>query len=670
MRGSIDMGDIAHFAGALVATAVLTALFSWLLRKHLSPIVTVLIANLLSIICATILAGYGNANGRDPNFAASFAQYALPQLVWLFVSLVRANRQGTKPTILPAVRQEPPLAERSIAEGIFAEAVPSPQPQPVGAPRSDDWHAQNLAAPPPQPTEGKPSRNVIMKHWRGQLSLGMSYWGIAALGNITIVVLAAVLGTAFTVDKGYVPSQLFWTLVAIWTAAGIIVVWQTVGTWRAATNHAARRVAMGKGTGWATAAKVALVLGVLSNVGQFSKAGVAQIGEAYNIAFNGDPSIEPYHLRVMRNGTEIEVIGGFKYGLTKDFESVVRASPQIRVVHLHSNGGRIGEGERLFNVIKARGLTTYVTSLCQSACTLAYSAGKERWIARGGQLGFHGPAFPGMTASDFSDVISNWRSLMVGQGIIGTFVDKALAVPSAEMWRPTLPELTAAHVVTHISTGAEFAASGYGAGVTKESMGEQLVKYLPALAAMRTRLPADFASVRDTYFDAYQSGQTESQLITLVRSKMMPLIEAHKAKADDSVLIDYARVTMEQYMALGQKNATMCYRYAAFGGANINISTEVPPALIQRELALAERVIATSAPRPPQNDQLLGVLSTRLSAAMANRFTPDKLALFQLTNVEPARHADYCALAIGIYQEILAMRPAEAGMILRSFHAQ
>jgi hypothetical protein len=372
----------------------------------------------------------------------------------------------------------------------------------------------------------------------------------------------------------------------------------------------------------------------------------------------------------MRNGTEIEIIGGFKYGLTNDFESVVRASPKIRVVHLHSNGGRIGEGERLFNVINTRGLTTYVRSLCQSACTLAYSAGKERWIARGGQLGFHGPAFPGMTASDFSDAIRDWKSLMVGQGIIGTFVDKALAIPSAEIWRPTLPELTAARVVTNVATGSEFAASGYGNGVTNESMGEQLVKYLPALAAMKSRLPTDFANVRDTYFEAYQSGHTEAQLITLVRSKLLPLIESHKAKADDSVLIDYAQVIIEQYMALGQKNATMCYRYAAFGGSNINIATELPQALIQRELALGERVIATSAPRPPQNDQILGVLSTRLSNALAKRFTPEKLALFQSTNVDPARHADYCALAIAMYQEILAMRPAEAGMLLRSFHSQ
>lgn len=664
------MADIGQFVGGIVATAVLTAIFTALLCKHLTPIVTVLVANLLSLVVATIVAGFGFANGRDPNFTASFAQYALPQLVWLFVSLIRANRGPEKPVVETTARRDPPLAAKYIAERIVEEAISAPPAPAVSAPKDDNWHSGNLAPPPAPAAVEMPSGNFIKKHWRGQLSLGMSYWGIAALGNVTIAILGAVLAASLSVDKGYAPSQLFWALVAIWIVVAVIVVWQTVGTWRAATNHAARQVASGKGTGWATAAKVALIFGFLSNIGQFTKAGVPQVSEAYDIAFNGDPSIESYSLRLMRNGTEIEVVGGFKYGLTNDFESVFRASPQIRVVHLHSNGGRIGEGERLFNAIKARGLMTYVPSLCQSACTLAYAGGKERWIARGGQLGFHGPAFPGMTATDFSDVIRNWKGLLVGQGVVGTFVDKALAVPSVEMWRPTLPELTAARVVTNVATGSEFAASGYGKAVTKEAIAEQLVKYLPALAAMRTRLPADFAGITDTYFDAYRSGQTEAQLITLVRGKIMPVIEAHKAKADDAVLIDYARVAMEQYMAIGQRNPTMCYRYAAFGGSNLNISAEVPPALIERELALGERVIATSAPRPPQNDKIVGVLATRLGNALAKRFPPDQVALLQSTTVQPARHGDYCNLAIAMYQEILAMRPPEAGMLLRSFQTQ
>jgi hypothetical protein len=45
----------------------------------------------------------------------------------------------------------------------------------------------------------------------------------------------------------------------------------------------------------------------------------------------------------MRNGTEIEISGGFKYGLNDDFLRILNAAPRVEVVHLNSLGGRIGE---------------------------------------------------------------------------------------------------------------------------------------------------------------------------------------------------------------------------------------------------------------------------------------------------------------------------------------
>ena len=46
----------------------------------------------------------------------------------------------------------------------------------------------------------------------------------------------------------------------------------------------------------------------------------------------------------MRDNSEIEISGGFKFGLTEDFEKAMREFPGIHVVHLNSVGGRIGEG--------------------------------------------------------------------------------------------------------------------------------------------------------------------------------------------------------------------------------------------------------------------------------------------------------------------------------------
>lgn len=179
----------------------------------------------------------------------------------------------------------------------------------------------------------------------------------------------------------------------------IVLVWQVVGTWRSATRHAAHRVAANRGTCWATAIKIMLVLGMMRTIVEFSQAGALQIAEMFDMAFRGDPSMPAYSLRVMRNGTEIEVTGGFKFGLTADFERVVSASPRIRVIYLTSIGGRIGEAAKLSDAIKKRGLVTYVATHCESACTLAFASGRERWVHQSGKLGFHGLAFPGMTST-------------------------------------------------------------------------------------------------------------------------------------------------------------------------------------------------------------------------------------------------------------------------------
>ena len=121
------------------------------------------------------------------------------------------------------------------------------------------------------------------------------------------------------------------------------------------------------------------------------------------MAFLGDPGIPAYSIRVMRNGTEAEITGGFKYGLSDDFSKILKASRQIKVVHLNSIGGRVGEAIKLGDVLRAQGVDTYVSLGCYSACTIAFAAGRNRFLRKGAALGFHAPAFPGMSSSELRD---------------------------------------------------------------------------------------------------------------------------------------------------------------------------------------------------------------------------------------------------------------------------
>ena len=175
---------------------------------------------------------------------------------------------------------------------------------------------------------------------------------------------------------------------------------------------------------------------------RFGQVGIPQVEAAWRMAYEGDPEVPAYSLRVVREGTELEITGGFKYGLTLQARALAAASPNLKVVHLSSIGGRIGEALELVKLLKERHLSTYVSTSCLSACTIAFIAGENRYLKAGGKLGFHRESFAGVESSDLM------RKLLLDAGIERPFVDRVAAQSAAGMWYPSLGELQAAHVVT------------------------------------------------------------------------------------------------------------------------------------------------------------------------------------------------------------------------------
>jgi hypothetical protein len=226
---------------------------------------------------------------------------------------------------------------------------------------------------------------------------------------------------------------------------------------------------------------------------EFGNAGAPQITESYRMAFMDDPGTPAYSIRIMRNGTEAKITGGFKYGLSDDFLRILRASPQIRVVHLNGIGGRTGEAEKLNKFIRVHGLVTYVSYQCISACTLAFAGGHERWLREGAVLGFHAPAFPGMNDADLADAVTVQKDLFAAAGFEPGFISRALATPNKDVWTPSSDELLRARAITAVSDGSNFAAS---------EMAAKLTKVLQVLGTMKERLPTDYGSIIDGFYDS------------------------------------------------------------------------------------------------------------------------------------------------------------------------
>lgn len=304
----------------------------------------------------------------------------------------------------------------------------------------------NAGAAPSAPPSG---RNFIVRHWRGELKLWVSYWIIVLVGNFAAALVIGVIVATVRLKGSFYPPGIFAAFIGIWLCALLVSVWQFVGVWRSARRYKHERRAAGRFRFWGYAAQVMCVIGTLGAIATFARQGAPQIREAYRMAFENDPDIPDYAISVTRDGAWAEIVGGVKYGLTDEFAKILAEPNRIKVVRLDSLGGRLGEAQRLYALIRDRGLSTYVSSRCMSACTLAFAGGRERYLRKGATLGFHRGSFPGVKESELDDVQG---AVFRQAGFDAKFIATALSTPNTGMWRPSEEELLKARVVTRVAT--------------------------------------------------------------------------------------------------------------------------------------------------------------------------------------------------------------------------
>jgi hypothetical protein len=474
-----------------------------------------------------------------------------------------------------------------------------------------------------------------------------------------VLLIAALLAS----KSGYYPLGLFLTLTLSWTCILGLICWQLVGTWRSARRYGATRHRQGRSAFWGGVARVAVILGVISTTSTILKDGAPQIIETWRIAFQNDPSIPDYSIRVMRDGTEAEIVGGLKYGLADDFVKILGASRGVKVVHLDSVGGRLGEGEKLYEIIRSRGLTTYVSAKCMSACTLAFAGGRERYLREGAVLGFHKGAFPGANDDGLDGVQS---AVFARAGFDRGFVAKALSTPNADMYKPEPDVLLAAHVITGVADRSRFAISGIGTELTKEQIAVSFAKAVPVFQAIRERFPEYYEGFIDEYYKNLTRGKTEAETIENVRAQLLPFIVKLLPLAADDVLVDYAKLLTAQYAALRKSDPTACYLYAS-GTEKINITSQMPQDLRARELAVEERVIRTAAKRPAADEKVSEALWAKVWARMkSSGLTDSDLQILGAKVVNASKHALYCAVGISMFREIARLPENESAIVMRS----
>jgi len=174
-----------------------------------------------------------------------------------------------------------------------------------------------------------------------------------------------------------------------------------------------------------------------------------------------DADVPAYTLSLSADGHAVVLSGGVRFGLARDLQSLLDATPGIATLILTSPGGRLSEAESVAHLIRARGLNTYVPQYCYSACTRIFVAGEQRTLAIAAKLGFHGAALTapvpalaarfvlwGVNETEVADYAAD--------GVDRAFMRRAMAVTPPGLWRPTAKELLAAHVITAAPVTRQF----------------------------------------------------------------------------------------------------------------------------------------------------------------------------------------------------------------------
>ena len=458
------------------------------------------------------------------------------------------------------------------------------------------------------------------------------------------------------------PAQYGSAGVLFITILGLVAwFWAVCGTWASANKHPQR----GGRSGWATAAKIMIVLGVIRTIGEVGNM-LPMLKEHFQVA-SGDQLGPSTKLEVRADGRSILLSGGINDGSAAQLQKALDMAPAVSTVVFSSNGGWIREGVLPAEVVRSRGLNTYVEGYCASACTIAFLAGKERAAAPTARIGFHGSRTVGNTGVNASpEDTSRLREIYRAAGLPASFIRQALETPHTTMWHPAHDLLLSSGVFTRVSRGGETAAFS-----TSMRSRDQLIeefKKVEVFSLLAERSPADFTRVVDAAWDKVRQGATDAQVTIAARAQVTEVLPKYLPLAKDETLLAYQALLQEQLEALRQRDPLACVAVAFPSGSAISIAGSLPPELAQRELRLMAQVLREAdykrsiKPKP----QAVERIAQRAAAAM----TRDQIAIFSEASVrQRAAPIAVCDSAIRFVGELNTLPTAERARSLRLLYA-
>jgi hypothetical protein len=495
------------------------------------------------------------------------------------------------------------------------------------------------------------------QHWRGDLTLGRSFW----LSGLRFVVATLVAGWALAAVKQRLGKfQLVISGVFLLIALGLFV-WYAVGVWRSAGRRSREQR-------WrALAARAGLVLATLSVVAGIAREGMLTRREM-TTQREWLTSHGKWEFRLLRNDTELAMTGGIGPGFAKDLERMLAEHPRLTTLHTNLGlGGLVTEAQQAATSVQIRSLTTYVSATCASACTLVYLAGNERVLRHGGRLGFHSVSAPGVHGSALLDTQRQQIEYLYSRGVAQDFASFAAHTPPDDVWFPTEATLVRARVVHRVDDGSTFATSG--ASLPPDKIENQLLE-TRLYRVLKAKHPAIFAKVVAALGDGLRAGKSKQELGDDAKRILNSFLQSELPLAGDSATLRFARVELEHLGILARQRGSACSDYLD-GGADAARTTKAYENFsegLQGEELEAMADVLDSAEADPSHGDPKG---TTRRLALAQGRVRERLARGSLTAaMAPVAAAPRCEDAHRYLLTVLGLSPADAALVLRASFAK
>lgn len=505
--------------------------------------------------------------------------------------------------------------------------------------------------PPPSTVPENVSGNYLLRHWRGECSLGIAYWlnGTLIAGVLTGVLLGVLSGysdgnqslrnTAAADILTIVLSLLVW-------------IWSTVGVWRSAERHVSR----GGRSFWAAAAKFMVVISVMGMVGKFPVSIAPKLRELALITSGHDP-IGKLDVKVSSDGRSVIVVGTFREGSAERVKQILDAAPAVTFLTLDSNGGRLLEAQQLGREVRRRGLGTYVEDQCVSACTYVFLAGKDRAATPNAKIGFHQPSFPGNDVNDqraaTAEMLDDYRRA----GLPEAFVQRIGRTLPEAMWFPTRDELILANVITRTSLGGESASSGLWLKSKAEM--ELVFRESSNWQDIEKRFPGSIQEAVDRAWAAREQGGTDAEIKDAARSVVSALFPKLLRGAPDEFLDTYVALFIDQMQAARNVSPEACLRLL---NSQLDLSQVLPNNLGEREAALLKTALSLPSnadAHPPSPQQV------KRSMRVAMSRMPEKYVRVVANQSAYANQpAMMCDSMISLYETVQSLPPPDHSVLL------